>query len=305
MITHCNQTKTKALILLIDFKKAFDSLDQTFMQSCLKMLGFGADIREWIRLFFTGREAHILLGGHLTNKIHLDQGVPQGDVVSPYIFILMVELLLIKINYTKNIEGIKFALLEGRSETFADDTTIYMKRTEHNLRTCVQYIEHFAKVSGLQCNIDKTVVCPIGGNFDVNDRLCPELPTLKWEDRFTILGFEIDSKLEHLSNNYELVHAKVDKMISKWQCYKLTIMGRITITKSLLLSQYTYVGSVLDMTEFQTDLIQNKLNAFVLHNKRYIPNETLKQWVKPEVLYGTTSQGADLQNYADAADTSA
>ena len=49
-----------------------------------------------------------MLGGHLTAKIILEQGVPQGDVISPYIFILMVEILLIKINYTKNLKGYPF-----------------------------------------------------------------------------------------------------------------------------------------------------------------------------------------------------
>ena len=45
MMSHCNNSKKHALILLIDFKKAFDSIDQAFMQSFLKMLGFGDDIR--------------------------------------------------------------------------------------------------------------------------------------------------------------------------------------------------------------------------------------------------------------------
>ena len=40
-------------------------------------------------------------------------------MVSPYIFILMVEILLIKINFTDY-----FAMFEGRSETSADDTTV-------------------------------------------------------------------------------------------------------------------------------------------------------------------------------------
>ena len=46
----------------------------------------------------SNREAYILIGGKLTEKILLEQGVPQGDVVSPYVFILAVELMLIKIN---------------------------------------------------------------------------------------------------------------------------------------------------------------------------------------------------------------
>ena len=74
-------------------------------------------IRRWNSIFFSNKEAYILLGGELTNKILLEQGVPQGDVVSPYIFILAVEILLIKINHTKNIKGITYAKKESRSET--------------------------------------------------------------------------------------------------------------------------------------------------------------------------------------------
>ena len=48
-------------------------------------------------------------GGELNKKILLEQGVPQGDVLSPYVFILAVELSLIKINNTKLLEGITFA----------------------------------------------------------------------------------------------------------------------------------------------------------------------------------------------------
>ena len=69
-------------MLLVDFQKAFDSIDHTFIDNALKMYGFGDSIRKWIRLFFDKREALILLGGHLSKKIILEQ----GDVISPYIF---------------------------------------------------------------------------------------------------------------------------------------------------------------------------------------------------------------------------
>ena len=92
------------LIILIDFHKAFDSLSHKYINECLKMFNFGQSIRRWVSLFFCNRE--------LTKKILLEQGVPQGDVVSPYIFILAVELLLIKINNTKLIQGINYAQKE-------------------------------------------------------------------------------------------------------------------------------------------------------------------------------------------------
>ena len=84
MIHLLQHQKKEALLLLVDFQKAFDSIDHTFIDNTLKMYGFGDSIQKWIRLFFDKREALILLGGHLSKKIILEQGVPQGDVISPY-----------------------------------------------------------------------------------------------------------------------------------------------------------------------------------------------------------------------------
>merc|ERR1712055_306706 len=134
----------------------------TFIAKSLKLFGFGENVRSWIRTFFNKRSAFILSGGHQSKPITLHQGVPQGDILSPYIFLLAVEVLLIKINHTMNIEGIRYAKSESRSETFADDTTIFIKRTEYNLRNCLKYLKLFAKISGLQCNIGKTKVIPVG-----------------------------------------------------------------------------------------------------------------------------------------------
>ena len=86
-------------------RPAFSSIYHSCIKSVLKTLGFGKYIREWIRLFFSGREAYILMGEHLTEKIILEQGVPQGDVISPYVFIIMVEVLLIKITKQSTSKG--------------------------------------------------------------------------------------------------------------------------------------------------------------------------------------------------------
>ena len=88
-------------------------------------------------------------------KITLEQGVPQGDVLSPYIFNIAVEFLLMKITNTNTIEGVKFARWEYRAETYADDTTIFIKRSADNLRNLFRIITDFSKISGLQSNLDK------------------------------------------------------------------------------------------------------------------------------------------------------
>ena len=101
---------------------------------------------------------------HMTDKIHLRQGVPQGDIISPYICILMVETLLLKISFTTKLTGITFAKQESRSETFADDTTIILQKTKNNLIFAKKYLTDFHSISGLSCNVEKTNVIPIGVN---------------------------------------------------------------------------------------------------------------------------------------------
>ena len=127
MIHYCNSKKQAALLLLVDFQKAFDSINHTFIDNALKMYGFGDSIRKWINLFFDKREALILLGGHLSKKIILEQGVPQGDIISPYIFLLCVEILALKIKFTKNLTGVIFA----KKEIFSDDLSAMVLRTEN------------------------------------------------------------------------------------------------------------------------------------------------------------------------------
>ena len=56
----------------------------------------------------------------------------------------------------------------------------------------------------------KTAVIPIGG-YNINDKLSPEL-ALSWENKFTLLGFQIDCRLEELNDNYEKFYKKVHEI---------------------------------------------------------------------------------------------
>ena len=80
------------------------------------------------------------------------------------------------------------------------------KRNPEYLRECINILKQFANISGLQCNLEKPSVIPIGGNFDTSDKLCPELG-LKLESEFTLLGFQMTlmSIIKNASNVYMLL----------------------------------------------------------------------------------------------------
>ena len=111
-----------------------------------------------------------------------------------------------------NIEGNRYAKTECRSETFADDTTIFIKRTESNLRNCLKFLKHFAKTSGLQCNIGKTKVIPIG---DFTEQGVCDDQDLVWDSSFTILGVKVDNRMEKLSESFDIIFQRVNGLIHK------------------------------------------------------------------------------------------
>ena len=295
MIHATTREKRSALMVAIDFRKAFDSINHSFIDTCLKTLNFGEGFRKWVQLFFGDRETYLMMNGFMEEKIHLQQGVPQGDILSPLIFLIVVEFLLLKIGHTKTLTGVFLphggasaeasadARAEARAEAYADDTTIGITRTSENLRNLVNIINNFSLISGLHANIDKTHVIPIGLITDPADILCPDLG-LNWTSSFKLLGLEIDSKLEKLQVNMEKKIIKVKSLITLWEKRNLTTTGRVAIAKSILLSQLVYPMQVLDLTQENLDEIEN-----ILYN--YIKGKTKRNWLSKEQIRTPKNKG--------------
>ena len=86
---------------------------------------------------------------------------------------------------------------------------------------------------------------PVGEINDPQQKLCEDIK-LEWANEFRILWFNIANKLERLHTNVESCPCKVRAIINIWRKYNLNINGRMTVDKALLLSQYTYVATVLN-----------------------------------------------------------
>lgn len=65
------QTKTDqipGILLAIDFRKAFDTLEWSFIKYALKMYNFGESLRWWIEIFYKDIESTVLNNGFASNK---------------------------------------------------------------------------------------------------------------------------------------------------------------------------------------------------------------------------------------------
>ena len=94
-------------------------------------------------------------------KFSVFRGIRQGYPASAVIFVLAVEIMVIKLRETKHIRGIEIKLnsITGNLKIcqLADDTTLFLKtKHEITIATCMNIIEEFGNLSGLKLNKIKT-----------------------------------------------------------------------------------------------------------------------------------------------------
>ena len=75
----------------IDFKKAFDSIARKAMFKVLRHYGIPEPLVEAIKALYTNSKSAVYVDGHLTKEFEVTTGVLQGDVLAPFLFIIMID----------------------------------------------------------------------------------------------------------------------------------------------------------------------------------------------------------------------
>lgn len=101
---HLSQSGGKGKAILLDFAKAFDSIEWYTIDAALIEHGFGPKFRSWIRCIQCRPESCVINAGHFSSFFKVTRGERQGCLLSPYLFILTIEVLANKIRNDKNID---------------------------------------------------------------------------------------------------------------------------------------------------------------------------------------------------------
>ena len=153
----------EGMMLFIDFEKAFDSINWTFMLQALHKLNFGPVFIKWIKIIYTNISSCIINNGKTSQYFSVSRGVRQGDPLSSYLFIIVVEFLANKIRRNHDIKGIKVQNVEIKLTMYADDTTAFVIE-EASANNLFKELNEFQLVSGLKVNVEKTEGIWIGLN---------------------------------------------------------------------------------------------------------------------------------------------
>jgi hypothetical protein len=168
-------------IMCVDFAKAFDSVEHEMITNVLKFFGFGEFVVGMVSTLLNDRKSRIIFEGGYSEDVIIGRGTPQGDRSSPYIFILCIEILIMKINSMEgngiNDSGLYVDIVRNlgglekpTSETYADDLTIIFKMSGNSVEIILRVLGEFESVSGLSINIGKTQLMVTGGESGHRER---------------------------------------------------------------------------------------------------------------------------------------
>ena len=235
------------LLLLLDFEKAFDTVEWSFIQKTLQFFNFGDSFCHWVKTLYFDISSCVSNNGHCSDFFKLERGVRQGDPLSPYLFILVIELLSARIKLDPNINGIKFDNSEYLISQYADDSSLILDDSVQSLDQTLFLLDSFAECAGLRANLEKTQAIWIGARRGCGQVLLPDKPLL-WNHaaKFKLLGISYNLAEEDITiGNFREKIENVKKLLNTWLYRDLTYIGKIVVIKTLALPVLIQILTVL------------------------------------------------------------
>ncbi|GJU53564.1 putative RNA-directed DNA polymerase, eukaryota, reverse transcriptase zinc-binding domain protein [Tanacetum coccineum] len=245
--------KKKMLLFKVDFEKAFDSVSWRFLDHVMERLGFSSTWRKWIMAGLKSSRASILVNGSPTSEFSLKRGLRQGDPLSPFLFIIVMEGLHIalKDGLTANLfQGVKIGSSEIRLSHlfYADDVIILSEWNQCDMDNIIRILNVFYLASGLKINISKSNLYGVGVSSDDIESMAAGTGCSASNLPFSYLGLPIGSNMNRIANWNSLIE-RFKIRLSGWKANMLSSGGRLTLIKSVLGSLGIYYFSIFKVPE--------------------------------------------------------
>jgi mannosylglycoprotein endo-beta-mannosidase len=159
--------------LKLDIAKAFDSVRWDFLLEVLQQFGFGPRWRAWVSILLSTASSSVFVNGTRDRWFKHFNGLRQGDLLSPMLFILDMEPLQ-KLLEIATRDGIlppfNNRLVSLRESLYANDATLFVNPTREDIFAVPTILDLFSNASGLRINLSKCAVYPIRcGDFNLQE----------------------------------------------------------------------------------------------------------------------------------------
>lgn len=275
---------------LLDFSKAFDSVNHNLLCNKLKLyFGFSNSSLSLIRSYLSDRVQKVRLEHCTSSALHIISGVPQGSILGPLLFSMFINDIFSLCKFS-NIHG------------YADDIQLYISNRiglvedlSYKLNDDIEAIRIWAQRNHLKLNPDKSCVLPIKhGGFDLES-----LPTvflgntsLKFVSKTKYLGFHINSYLDckdHINSVVSKIYLTLRNLRITGSFIPTELKRKLVI--QLIVPHITYAAEVYSKLD---SLSLHKLQVSFNNATRYVFN--LRKYSSIS-SYNKIILGINLQDY--------
>ena len=216
-------------VIYLDFAKAFDKVDHKIVLAKVQKLGIQGKLLQWINEFLTNRTQSVMVNGRLSSKRPVISGVPQGSVIGPLLFLVL-------------ISDIDEKTLYSMIASFADDTRatkgIQIEDDAVDLQTDLFQIYQWSIDNNMEFNSLKFELLRYGKNKELKEEtsyVSPEWNVIEEKDQVKDLGITMSSDATfkaHINNIIESAKRTSAWIMRTFKARdKLTMM---TLYKSLV-----------------------------------------------------------------------
>lgn len=245
-----DNSEDQGMIMQVDLMKAFDSVEHKFLFKVLASMGFGNYLINLVKVAFNACMSFANINGHLSSPIYLLRGLHQGSPLSPILFLLVAQVLTNKLLNNNQIKGMNLDGVDILLSLFADDTDLFLEPSVDCIRAVISELNDFGLYSGCKPNLNKTKCIPLGSTRNDTVFLSYLNDTYSSDEEpfvvhsFTALGINFDnhsSIRDICSRNYLEKLEKASAAVKSWSKRDLTLLGKCTLIKSIIMSQFTYL----------------------------------------------------------------
>ncbi|RVX18958.1 Transposon TX1 uncharacterized 149 kDa protein [Vitis vinifera] len=269
VIDYWLKRKEKGVICKLDIEKAYDSINWNFLMKVMRKMGFGDRWLKWIWWCISTASFSILVNGVPAGYFSNSRGLRQGDPLSPYLFVLGMEVLSAMLRRAVDGGFISGCSIQGRGGMeinvshllFADDTIIFCEARQDHITYLSWILVWFEAASGLRINLAKSEVIPVGEVEDI-EMLAVELGCKVGTLPSVYLGLPLGAKHKAMAM-WDGVEARMRRRLALWKRQYLSKGGRITLIKSTLVSMPIYQLSLFRMPKLVVKRLEKLQRDFL------------------------------------------
>lgn len=238
------------MAIKLDMNKAYDRLDWGFLKNILLCFGFDPGWVAMVMKLVTSVTYAYKVNGFTSATLIPKRGLRQGDPLSPYLFILAVDVLSLLIHKSVvdgRLEG--FCLARGAPTLthllFADDALLFSKASPQNAFELVRVLNLYSRCSGQRINLAKSgLICGKFVREDCKQNLSRMLGMECWENPGKYLGLPGDWGRSK-SNGLDWIKERVVSKLQGWREGLLNQAGKEVLIKSVIQAIPSYAMAMV------------------------------------------------------------